>query len=515
MEYDLFGNEIIEERPRRHKNVSHSEKLQNIIDKIDNFDELETAFRALQSKFDEIKNSRRIIENDSFTEQLSFENEELRQLGRKGLDEVSSDGRSSTDTTPESSIDEPRKFDGELREGGLDNKLNSQQILSANNSEELGVNKLNERNSDDGYNGADTELFGGENNTSSIRSGNANTRTEQQSMESVSASSGVSHSQDGISNNSLPDLDIPQMDISLDKQESKRVYNTSKTARDENISSSNTRTNENRVDDLFADGGSESASSWGESASSATSDEDRSILRSLDKTSTATHENDNRQQYALDEKEGASEFLITSSGTNEDYVSTNNEVITGKKAKFNATLKAIKLAKELQAIKANNEERFTITKEEQEILSKFSGFGGLAEVFDESKTEWEKERNELKQTLSNEEYISARQSIYNAFYTPKIVIDTIHKSLNKMGLVDDETHKYFIPFYTRHKNILEIRLKGALKHFDKKVCFTRIYAHLLRYNTRNITAFLTAFMVLLNHKKHIANAVIFNKYYKG
>ena len=81
------------------------------------------------------------------------------------------------------------------------------------------------------------------------------------------------------------------------------------------------------------------------------------------------------------------------------------------------------------------------TKDEQDILSRYVGWGGLADVFDESKSNWANEYLELKSLLSEEEYKSARESTLTSFYTSPVVIESIYKALNNLGF--------------RHGNILE------------------------------------------------------------
>ncbi|WP_341472493.1 hypothetical protein [Haloimpatiens lingqiaonensis] len=70
----------------------------------------------------------------------------------------------------------------------------------------------------------------------------------------------------------------------------------------------------------------------------------------------------------------------------------------------------------------------------QEILAKYVGWGGLSDVFDESKGgQWQEARNILKENLSPLEYEAAKESTLTAFYTPKIVIDSVYKTLSDMG----------------------------------------------------------------------------------
>lgn len=73
------------------------------------------------------------------------------------------------------------------------------------------------------------------------------------------------------------------------------------------------------------------------------------------------------------------------------------------------------------------------TKDEQDILAKYVGWGGLADVFDETKSNWSNEYLELKNLLSEEEYDKARESTLTAFYTPPVVIESIYNILDQLG----------------------------------------------------------------------------------
>lgn len=90
-------------------------------------------------------------------------------------------------------------------------------------------------------------------------------------------------------------------------------------------------------------------------------------------------------------------------------------------------IKAIKLLKEIEI-----EDRFA-TKEEQEILAKYSGWGGLSQVFDPKKAEWQVEEIELRENLTQEEYAEARASSLNAFYTNADIIDSMYLGLERLG----------------------------------------------------------------------------------
>ena len=98
------------------------------------------------------------------------------------------------------------------------------------------------------------------------------------------------------------------------------------------------------------------------------------------------------------------------------------------KEKFRANIAAIQLLK-----KCENEHRYA-TLEEQEILAKYVGWGGLSDAFDPKKSAWAAEYLELQTVLSEEEYESARESTLTAFYTPPIVIKSMYQALENMGL---------------------------------------------------------------------------------
>jgi len=100
----------------------------------------------------------------------------------------------------------------------------------------------------------------------------------------------------------------------------------------------------------------------------------------------------------------------------------------GPKQKFHANLEAIRLLKTLES------EQRLAAPEDQEILSRFVGWGGLSEAFDERNKNWEKEYLQLKETLTPEEYREARATTLNAFYTPPVVIKAMYEALGNMGL---------------------------------------------------------------------------------
>ena len=99
----------------------------------------------------------------------------------------------------------------------------------------------------------------------------------------------------------------------------------------------------------------------------------------------------------------------------------------GAKAKFRANMAAINLLKELEF------EGLQASQEQQEVLSRYVGWGGLADAFDEGKDNWKDEFAELYATLSPEEYAAARASTLNAHYTSPTVIKAIYEAVGNMG----------------------------------------------------------------------------------
>ena len=99
----------------------------------------------------------------------------------------------------------------------------------------------------------------------------------------------------------------------------------------------------------------------------------------------------------------------------------------GAKTKCRANIEAIRLLKYLE------ENGFQASPEQQEVLSRYVGWGGIPEVFDESKSEWSKEYAELKALLTPEEYEAARGSTLNAHYTSPAVIRAIYEAVGSMG----------------------------------------------------------------------------------
>ena len=100
----------------------------------------------------------------------------------------------------------------------------------------------------------------------------------------------------------------------------------------------------------------------------------------------------------------------------------------GPKAKFKANMEAIRLLKELE------QDQRLATPEEQEVLSRYVGWGGIPQAFEERNSAWAAEYTQLKGVLTPEEYSAARASTLNAFYTSPTVIKAMYEALGNMGL---------------------------------------------------------------------------------
>ena len=119
---------------------------------------------------------------------------------------------------------------------------------------------------------------------------------------------------------------------------------------------------------------------------------------------------------------------ISLSDRSQFRITDNNLGVGTPREKFNRNVEAIKVLK-----KCEEENRFA-TPEEQEILSKYVGWGGLPQAFDDRDSSWSNEYHILKNLLDETEYSQARESTLTAFYTPPIVINSMYKALENMGL---------------------------------------------------------------------------------
>ncbi|MBQ8400630.1 MAG: N-6 DNA methylase, partial [Clostridia bacterium] len=139
--------------------------------------------------------------------------------------------------------------------------------------------------------------------------------------------------------------------------------------------------------------------------------------------------------YPAEENRMPFEVVIQTIGTNEpkeippeNFRITDDDLGTGgAKTKFRMNMDAIGTLKQIES------ENRHATPEEQEILSKYVGWGGLADAFDDSKENWKSEYTELSAALTPEEYTAARSSTLNAHYTSPTVIKAIYEAVGNMG----------------------------------------------------------------------------------
>ena len=122
---------------------------------------------------------------------------------------------------------------------------------------------------------------------------------------------------------------------------------------------------------------------------------------------------------------------LDKSGAVNFHIAPETEESAGKgfaaKEKFRQNVEAIRTLEKIEG------ENRIATPEEQEILAKYVGWGGLADAFDETKANWASEYQELKSLLSAEEYDSARESTLNAHYTSPVIIKAIYDAMERMG----------------------------------------------------------------------------------
>ncbi|WP_187839578.1 SNF2-related protein [Helicobacter pylori] len=122
-----------------------------------------------------------------------------------------------------------------------------------------------------------------------------------------------------------------------------------------------------------------------------------------------------------------------------DFKPSEEVLIKGAKTRYKANIKAIRLLKELQAKQEISKGGYYATLKEQEILAQFSGWGGLESYF--KKDQHPKEFEELKALLTKDEFRRAYLSARDAYYTPKLVIDSIYQALDRLGFNNDNHPK--------------------------------------------------------------------------
>ncbi|MGL2808420.1 hypothetical protein ACQJ93_08110, partial [Helicobacter pylori] len=122
-----------------------------------------------------------------------------------------------------------------------------------------------------------------------------------------------------------------------------------------------------------------------------------------------------------------------------DFKPSEEALIKGAKTRYKANIKAIELLKELQAQQEILKGDYYATLKEQEILAQFSGWGGLESYF--KKDQHPEEFKELNALLTKDEFRRAYSSTRDAYYTPKLVIDSIYQALDQLGFNNDNHQK--------------------------------------------------------------------------
>lgn len=148
----------------------------------------------------------------------------------------------------------------------------------------------------------------------------------------------------------------------------------------------------------------------------------------VDQISFEDIDNNNEEEVKKDKKTDRENIEGISEVSLENYKIINEEENLPPSQRLKNNIEAINVLKALE--KENRSAR----KDEQEILAKYIGWGGLSDVFNEEKEgQWLDARNFLKENLTGKEYNRARESTLTAFYTPKVVIDSIYESLSNLG----------------------------------------------------------------------------------
>ena len=154
---------------------------------------------------------------------------------------------------------------------------------------------------------------------------------------------------------------------------------------------------------------------------------DRTISQELETDNELFGKVETRANDLRDDRRNSVERDNLSNLVNYRLTDADFERLGGAKTKYKDNLKAIKLVKQL------DEEERNPTPEEQAILAKYVGWGGIPQVFDKDNEHWQKEYEELKETLSPKEYDLAKSSVLTAHFTSKTIIDSIYRGLEQMG----------------------------------------------------------------------------------
>ncbi|EMH08730.1 Eco57I restriction endonuclease [Helicobacter pylori GAM246Ai] len=139
----------------------------------------------------------------------------------------------------------------------------------------------------------------------------------------------------------------------------------------------------------------------------------------------------NNTQEQTTQEQTAQSTLAIPLNPKMDFKPSEEVLIKGAKTRYRANIEAIKLLKELQAKQEILKGDYYATLKEQEILAQFSGWGGLESYF--KKDQRPKEFEELKALLTKDEFRRAYSSARDAYYTPKLVIDSIYQALDQLG----------------------------------------------------------------------------------
>lgn len=144
---------------------------------------------------------------------------------------------------------------------------------------------------------------------------------------------------------------------------------------------------------------------------------------------TSVRDLDAEEDAEWDSRIGSGELKpIENGNTDLTEIGFDQSELGGAKQRFRNNVEAIKLVNRLYR------ENRAATTEERKVLSKYVGWGGLAQAFDEHNTAWQKEYAELKNVLTDEEYAAAKGSVLNAHYTSKEVIEGIYQALTRFGV---------------------------------------------------------------------------------
>ncbi|MGL2696453.1 SNF2-related protein [Helicobacter pylori] len=158
-----------------------------------------------------------------------------------------------------------------------------------------------------------------------------------------------------------------------------------------------------------------------------------------DKSAELNNAQEQTAQEQTTQEQTAQSTLAIPLNPKMDFKPSEEVLIKGAKTRYRANIEAIKLLKELQAKQEISKGDYYATLKEQEILAQFSGWGALESYF--KKDQRPKEFEELKALLTKDEFRRAYLSARDAYYTPKLVIDSIYQALDRLGFNNDNHPK--------------------------------------------------------------------------